>query len=128
MLAEQSLLVAIPQVQTVQQQIQDRLRKLPRSSGQDLQQIPAAPDRMRQAGLVKSLPKTVPGPGSVMHQKASVIGPSTAAASAKPRCGSIRYTVTDSLPITRQFCNRPPTRQPVSSSPSNGLCRSEAVN
>src|SRR5450631_74583 len=75
MLAEQSLLVAIPQVQTVQQQIQNRLRKLPRSSGQDLQQIPAAPDRMRQTGLVKGLLKPVPGPGSVMPQKASVIGP-----------------------------------------------------
>src|SRR5450755_2931199 len=75
MLAEQSLLVAIPQVQTVQQQIQDRLRKLPRSSGQDLQQIPAAPYRMCQTGLVKGLLKPVPGPGSVMPQKASVIGP-----------------------------------------------------
>src|SRR5664279_3767903 len=75
MLAEQSLLVAIPQVQTVQQQIQDRLRKLPRSSGQKLQQIPAAPDRMCQTGLVKGLLKPVPGPGSVMPQKASVIGP-----------------------------------------------------
>src|SRR5438093_334408 len=75
MFADQSLLVAIPQVETVQQQIQDRLRKLSRSPGQQLQQVPAAPDGMRQAGLVKSLQKPVPGPGSVMHQKAIRIGP-----------------------------------------------------
>src|ERR1035438_10307254 len=73
--ADQSLLVPIPQVQTVQQEIQDHLRKLPRPPGQKLQQVPATPDRMRQAGLVKSLQKTVPGPGSVMHQKAIIIGP-----------------------------------------------------
>src|SRR5271157_3815947 len=66
MLADQSLLAPIPQVQTVQQQIQNGLRELPRRPGQDLQQVPAAPDRMRQAGLVKSLQKPVPGPRSVM--------------------------------------------------------------
>ena len=43
--------------------------------GQQLQQVPAAPDEMRQAGLVKSLQKAVPGPGSVMHQKAIVFSP-----------------------------------------------------
>src|SRR6266571_6338468 len=75
MLADQSLLAPIAQVQTVQQQIQDGLRKLPRRPGQNLQQVPAAPDRMRQAALVKCLQEPVPGPGSVMHQKAIVIGP-----------------------------------------------------
>ena len=58
MFADQSLLVAIPQVETVQQHIQDRLRELSRSPGQQLQQVPAAQDEMRQAGLVKSLQKT----------------------------------------------------------------------
>src|SRR5450432_2798002 len=75
MLADQSLLVAIPQVQTVQQQIKDRLRKLSRHTREDLQQVPATPDRMRQAGLVKYLQKPVPGPGSVMYQETIVVGP-----------------------------------------------------
>lgn len=75
MLADQPRLVAIPQVQTVQQQIQDRLRKLSRHTFQDLQQVPATPDRMRQARLVEGLQKPIPSSSPVMHQETIVIGP-----------------------------------------------------